>query len=116
MTEKRKEIYLTGGGIENGESDEECLKREFIEEAGLEITKVKKLCDIDCFWYTRDKKNMESLTHIYIVKTAEHINLPLEKESKLIKMSLHEAKAVLELPYQKRALEEFEKYLKAKYS
>ena len=111
LTEKRKEVYLIGGGIEKGESDEECLKREFLEETGLEIAEITKLCDIDCFWYTKNKKNMESLTHIYIVEITEHINTPLEAESKLIKMSLNKAKEALELPYQKRALEEFEKYI-----
>lgn len=107
LTEKRNEIYLTGGGVEQGENHDECLKREFLEEVGLEIVKTKKLCDIDCFWITRNNKHMESLTHIYIVEITENMYQPLEAESKLKKLSLNEAKNSLELPYQQKALEVF---------
>jgi 8-oxo-dGTP diphosphatase len=107
LTEKNNEIYLTGGGIESGESHKECLQREFLEEAGIEVTKIMKLCDIDCFWITRDNKHMESLTHIYVVEVAKEIHQPLETNSKLTLLNLKEAKEALKLPYQRKALEVF---------
>jgi 8-oxo-dGTP diphosphatase len=33
-----------GGGLEHGESLEECAKREVMEEAGIEITNIRFLC------------------------------------------------------------------------
>ena len=29
--------FLLGGGVENGETDEECIKRECLEEAGISV-------------------------------------------------------------------------------
>lgn len=35
LADGNKRYYLLGGGIENGETQEECLKRECLEEVGL---------------------------------------------------------------------------------
>lgn len=113
MTEKLGEPSIIGGGIEPGESHIEGLKREFLEEAGLTIQDYKEFITIDCFWHTRDGKNMESLANFYIVKVNNTIKKPTEKESKLIKVDVSNIKKILELPYQKKAIELFlAKYIK----
>ena len=94
-TEKNKEISLIGGGIEQGETYEQCLKREFMEEAGCNITKIEELCTIDCFWITREKKNMESLANIYIVEISENIVEPSENCNKLKIIDLKDVHKVL---------------------
>jgi len=105
--EKGEDISLIGGGIELNETEETTLKREALEEAGLEIIGMNKICDIDCYWKTRDNRDMESLTHIYQIEISDKIIEPLEVESKLVKMSINEAKNQLKLPYQKQGLTEF---------
>lgn len=107
LTKKGEDISLIGGGIESNETEETTLKREALEEAGLEIIGMNKICDIDCFWKTRDNRDMESLTHIYRIEISDKIIEPLELESKLVKMSINEAKKRLNLPYQKQGLTEF---------
>ena len=107
LTKKSGEIYLPGGGIEKDESHIEALKREFLEEIGCEIVNANKLCDIDCYWLTRNKKNMESLTHIYVVEISDVFNNPLEAGSELIRLTIDEARLALKLPYQQKALEVF---------
>lgn len=105
LTEKGKELSLIGGGVEEGESHLETLKREFIEESGLTITECSNFVTIDCFWYTKDKRNMESLANFYIVKVSDIIIEPTEKDSKLVKVSKEELISKLPLPYQKKAIE-----------
>ena len=111
LTEKKGEISLIGGGIEPNENHIECLKREFLEEAGLTITNCYEFITIDCFWITRNNKNMESLTNFYIVDICDKIQKPTEKLSKLVIIELEEIISKLELPYQKEAIKLYlEKY------
>ena len=84
-----------------------------MEETGCNITKIEEFCTIDCFWITREKKNMESLANIYIVEISENIVKPSEDCNKLKIIDLEGANKVLKLPYQKKAIEEY--YLKIKY-
>ena len=107
LTKKGDDISLIGGGIESNETEEATLIREALEEAGLEIIAMNKICDIDCYWKTRDNRDMQSLTHIYQIEISDKIIEPLEVESKLVKMSINEAKNQLKLPYQKQGLTEF---------
>ena len=107
LTEKYGELSLIGGGVEEGESHQETLKREFIEESGLTITECSEFVTIDCFWHTRDNRNMESLANFYIVKISDEIKEPTEKGSVLVKKSKEELIDGLQLPYQKKAIELF---------
>ena len=111
LTKKGEDISLIGGGIEANETEAKTLKREALEDAGLEIIGMNKICDIDCYWKTRDNRDMESLTHIYQIEISDKIIEPLEVESKLVKMAINEAKKRLNLPYQKQGLTEFFKKL-----
>ena len=107
LTEKKKEISLIGGGVEPNETHEETLKREFIEESGLIIKSIIPFITIDCYWYTRDNRNMNSLANFYIVEVEDKIKKPTEKESKLVKIKNEEILKNLQLPYQIKAIELF---------
>lgn len=111
-TQKNEEISLIGGGIEEGETHIDCLKREFLEEAGCYIEGYKEFCTIDCFWVTREQKDMESLANIYIVRISEKIINPIEEGNKLVKIRMENILEKLQLPYQRRAIEE---YIKINY-
>lgn len=108
-TKRNGDISLIGGGIEPGETHEQCLKREFLEETGCSVNKIKELCTIDCFWLTRDNKNMESLTNIYIVEINEKIIEPTENGNELEIIDFEKASEMLKLPYQKEAIRQYKK-------
>lgn len=113
VTEKSNDISLIGGGIEPNETHIETLKREFIEEAGLTITNIKDFITIDCYWLTRNNKNMNSLANFYIVDISDKIIEPTEDLSKLVILSKKEIEDKLALPYQKEAIKIFiENYIK----
>lgn len=105
LTKKNGEVSLIGGGKENDETFRECLYREFLEESGCKIKTIKEFCSIDCFWFTIDKKHMESLAHIFLVDIEDDIYKPLEKGSELVLIDTNNALDYLELPYQRKALE-----------
>lgn len=107
LTEKNGEISLIGGGLEGNETHEDTLKREFLEEAGLEILGTQEFVTIDCYWITRNGKHMNSLAHFYIVNVSDAILTPVEKESKLVILDVDDAIKEIVLPYQKEGLKLF---------
>lgn len=44
-----KGYFLIGGGKEENETDEQCIKRECLEESGCDITVQKKICSAEAF-------------------------------------------------------------------
>lgn len=96
---------LIGGGIEQNESELDCLKREFLEEAGREIKSANKICIVDIYWKTRDNFIMHSLSNIYDVSiTSKQLEI-LEKEHTVVELTMEELLTKLPLPYQKKGVE-----------
>ncbi len=98
---------LIGGGLEEGETEEECLKREFLEEAGRKIKSFNKLCIVDCYWITRENKIMHSLSNIYKIEVTDEQLEILEKEHTLVEIPKKKIMNKLVLPYQLKGMEEY---------
>ena len=105
LTEKNGELSLVGGGVEEGEEHFGTLKREAIEEAGLQVLEIKDFITIDCFWHTRDNREMESLANFYLVKVSDDIVEATEEGSNLVILDEKELLERISLPYQKKAIE-----------
>ena len=67
VVNKNNQYSLVGGGIEDKEMFEECLKREFLEESGYSIIKFKELVHIDCYWLAANKYPMLSSVNVFEV-------------------------------------------------
>jgi 8-oxo-dGTP diphosphatase len=99
---KRNQYTFIGGGIESGESHEETLKREFLEEVGIKIKDIKEFITIDCFWLAGGDYPMESLANFYKIDIDEYLeNVETEGVYKFVNMN----ELTLPLPYQEKALE-----------
>ena len=64
--------WLPGGGLEFGESPDECLVREFMEETGLEV-RVLGLLDVvtDVVEWMREQVRLHSIRLIYEVEVVD---------------------------------------------
>lgn len=105
LVKKKGQYSLVGGGIENSETFEQCLTREFIEEAGMFITNIKPLVCVDCFWLAAGKYPMESKANIFEVNVdLANTTKPTEEGHIAEWIDLNEAESLLPLPYHKEAL------------
>ena len=110
LVKKKGQYSFIGGGIEKGETQEECLKREFLEESGYELLGIQPFITIDCFWLAAGKWPLESLANFYIVEVGEKICEPTEEGHIVEEIKLEDVEKLLPLPYHKKALELFIKH------
>lgn len=79
FSNKDGDYSLPGGGMEKDETEQECIKREFLEEAGYEIEKTEHLVDAHCFVRNTKGFYIERLAHFFLVKIKEETKtIPLE--------------------------------------
>lgn len=64
----KNEYKLVGGGVDEGESYEEALKRETLEESGCIIEIIRELGYIEEF---RGKMNFKQTSYVYVAKVVE---------------------------------------------
>ena len=65
----KNEYKLVGGGVDQGESYEEALKRESLEESGCIIKILDELGYVEEY---RSKLNFKQISYVYIAKVIEN--------------------------------------------
>ena len=103
IDKKRNQYSLIGGGIEESETKHDTLRREFLEEAGIKIKRIKHFVTIDCFWLAGGDYPMESLANFYLFEIDKFLDIECESGYEFVDIN----KLNLPLPYQKKALELF---------
>ena len=106
-THKDRNHSMPGGGIEEGETPEEAIRREFLEEAGYEIESAEELVRVHCFWNWRDgKTGCERYAHIFVVKLKEETKqTPLEDWHTRVYVDSKDVIDLIPFPYQKAGIE-----------
>lgn len=61
---ERKGYFLLGGGMDPGETEEDCIRREALEEAGLAVTIVEKVCAGEEYTTTKDGRPFHPIGHV----------------------------------------------------
>lgn len=66
---------LPGGGLEKGEGPRDCLKREFLEETGLNVEVCEHLYTTDFFQISAFNNTDQIISIYYLVKAAPPIQI-----------------------------------------
>lgn len=99
--------FLPGGGIEENESEEECLKRELIEETGYNIDIKKLICKGVQYGYgPKSQKCMKMVGYFYLIEFKNNTGLKSELDHELVWKDKDELKKSMRIKYQKWAVEE----------
>lgn len=69
-----------GGGLEFGEGTRDCLKREFLEEANLNVEVGEHLYTTDYFQPSAFHPGQQIISIYYFVKALEPLTVPLRTE------------------------------------
>ncbi|MCH4890821.1 NUDIX domain-containing protein [Acidaminobacter sp. JC074] len=102
--------FFVGGGLEDGESHERCLKREFLEEVGYTI-EIGDYLGVQREYHQsfRSKNYYELIGHCYEVKLIEQVASG-EDDHRLVHLKHTEIKRMT-LEYQKHVMKEMIKKL-----
>lgn len=84
ITDEGVENFYLGGGIEEGETKLEALKREMIEEAGYTIKNIKELEEVGSYIFAEDHGYIEVIASVYIAEFDKKVAEPIEKDHNVI--------------------------------
>jgi len=90
VTDGEDRFFYLGGGIEEGETKVDALKREMIEETGYSIKNVKEFTEVGSYLYSEDKGYLEVVASVYITEFDKKIAEPIEKDHTVLWVNLEE--------------------------
>ena len=99
-------LFLPGGKIENGESKEDCVVRECLEEMGAKVT-VKEYFAIGerYFYHEASGRYSHAIGHFFYSDEYKNICEPTEMDEELLWLSYGEAIEGLYHPHHRWAVE-----------
>lgn len=103
------EYFFLGGGIEEGETEIEALKRELIEESGYRIKNIKYFDKVMAWADGGDRGPLDVTATIYTAQFDEKVAEPIEKDHKVLWVHAIEYKDKLYHEYQRYLLKEYMK-------
>ena len=102
-----EDYFYLGGGIENGETKLEALKREMIEEAGYSIKNIREFEEVGSHIFAEDKGYLEIIASVYIAEFDKKIAEPIEKDHKILWVTPEEYVSKMFREWQRYIMERF---------
>lgn len=105
-SEKDRNLSLPGGGIEQGESLDVAINREFVEEAGYKLKSAEEIVQVHSYWNWANGRRCERLAHIFVVDVDKSSKTePTENWHTRLLVDFEDASKVVPFPYQKAGIE-----------
>lgn len=101
-----KGYFLVGGGCEDSETDEQCLKRETLEEIGYNVFVNKKICSAETFCYHSKIGYFHPIQNYYIGELISKIQEPIETDHEFIWVDYNDIKGKMFSEMQSWALKQ----------
>ena len=106
-----KGYFLLGGGLDCGESHEECIKRECLEEIGYIVTVGKKVCAAEMYCEHPTIGYFHPIQTYYVGELLDQVSVPVEDDHEFAWMDYNELVDNMYLEMQSWALEQCMKKL-----
>ena len=107
-----KGYFLLGGGTDEGESCEQTIIRECLEEAGYTVNIKQKLCSAEA--YTKHPKigYFHPIQTYYIGELLEKVQVPIENDHKFMWIECEQLKGKMFAEMQNWTIEQAKNFLK----
>ena len=99
-----KGYFLLGGGMEPGESEAQCIRREALEETGFAIEVGEKVCVGEEYTVTGTGQPFHPTGHVYLARLGEKTAQPTEAGHILTWIPVEEFQKKTFLRYQSWAM------------
>ncbi|MBE5888892.1 MAG: NUDIX domain-containing protein [Lachnospiraceae bacterium] len=106
-----KGYFLLGGGLDSGESHEECIKRECLEETGYAVSVGKKVCSAETYYEHPTIGYFHPMQTYYVGELLDQVSVPVEEDHEFVWMDYNELVDNMYLEMQSWALEQCMKKL-----
>ena len=109
VVETPKGLFLLGGGIDNGETDEQCIIRECIEEVGYRVEINERVCPAETYYEHPKIGFFHPIQVYYSGKLVEKVKEPVEQDHVLRWARYENIKGKMYLEMQSWAVEQIVK-------
>lgn len=106
VTKARKGYYLLGGGINPGETDEECILRECLEETGYAARVEAFVCSGETYCWVDSIGDYHPMQKYYLGQLLEKKQEPVETDHFMEWVKVEDLKGKMVIEMQSWALEE----------
>ena len=101
-----KGYFLLGGGLDSGESHEECIKRECLEEIGYTVFVGNKICSAETYCEHPSIGYFHPMQSYYVGELLEQVSLPVEDNHEFVWVDYNELVDNMYLEMQSWALKQ----------
>lgn len=116
LVRRDNNYFLPGGGVENDETYEQCLKRECAEELGYNIELAQYVGKLSHYTKAiRREEYLKLVGHVYIANLLESNCLKIEEDHEFVWAQLREAAEKMQEEFHAHAIREYVKKQKVWY-